>query len=243
MFILTKLFPIMMGSFLCMVLINFGEVGDYPQKIWLHRCNSLEKLYEKQELYPNIEVDVIFRENQKFDVTHDIDTSFGLYLESYFSYLETEKGKMWLDIKNMNLHNAAAMLTMLDELTEHYHVSKDRLIIESTCWEALEDFTHDGYYTSFYVPYDSPCSLEKEEIEECIEQLQKISDEQAVCALSFPGVWYSTLKEELDRPIDLLSWQHRTTQLGLLLSPKGRRMLFDPQLKVILVKSKGKYHR
>ena len=61
--------------------------------------------------------------------------------------------------------------------------------------------------------------------------------------MSFPGPWYSTLKEELDRPIDLLTWRHRTTQLEFFLLPMGRKMVNDPQLKVILVKDKGKYHR
>ena len=64
-----------------------------------------------------------------------------------------------------------------------------------------------------------------------------------VHALSFPGWWYSTIKENLNRSIDLLTWKHRTTQWQLLLTPKGHKMLDDPELKVILVKDKGQYHR
>lgn len=243
MFILKKLLPVILGLLLCMILIGFRGVGDFSQKIWLHRCNSIEKLQEKHRLYPNIEVDVIFREDQKFDVTHDIDTSFGLNLDSYFSYFEKERGKMWLDIKNLNPDNAANMLAVMNGLTEHYHVDKERLIIESSCWEALDTLTRGGYYTSFYVPFDDPCSLENEEKEEYIEQLQEIADKQVVSALSFPGEWYITLKESLNRPIDLLTWQHRSTQLELLLSPLGKKMVVDPQLKVILVKAKGRFHR
>lgn len=240
---LKRILSIMIGVFLCLFLMGYGEVGNFPQKIWLHRCNSLEKLQEKRGLYPNIEVDVVFREDQKFDVTHDIDTSFGLDLEAYFSYFEKKQGKMWLDIKNLDPDNAIEILAELNRLTRQYRVDKKRLIIESSCWEELDTFTRSGYYTSFYVVYDNPCCMEREEIEECIRQLQEITDKQAVCALSFPSEWYSTIKENLDRPIDLLTWQHRRTQLELILSSSGKKMLFDPQLKVILVKDKGKHHR
>ena len=41
----------------------------------------------------------------------------------------------------------------------------------------------------------------------------------------------------------LLTWKHRTPQWQLLLTPKGHKMLDDPELKVILVKDKGQYHR
>ena len=43
------------------------------------------KLYEKQSRYPNVEVDLVFRKDRVFDVTHDVDTSFNLSLGSYFS--------------------------------------------------------------------------------------------------------------------------------------------------------------
>ena len=42
--------------FLCIVAID--EVGEHPDKIWLHRCNSMEKLYEHSERYSNFEVDI-----------------------------------------------------------------------------------------------------------------------------------------------------------------------------------------
>ena len=75
------------------------------------------------------------------------------------------------------------------------------------------------------------------------KHLQEIADKKVVSALSFPGCWYTEIKESLNRSIDLLTWEHRSSQLQLLLSSVGREMLFDPQLKVILVKDKGKYHR
>lgn len=63
-------------------------------------------------------------------------------------------------------------------------------------------------------------------------------------ALSFPGWWYDDIKEAFaQQPIALLTWEHRKTQLELFLTPRGRRMINDPQLKVVLVKDKGHFHR
>lgn len=229
---------------LCVLVIGVRGVGQYPEKLWLHRCNSMEKLYEKHDRYPNIEVDLVFREKSRtFDVTHDSDTTFGLSLGSYFDYMEEGEGKMWLDIKNLTEENRLVALRLMNELTARYDIDKDRLIIESRDEEALEDFTRNGYYTSYYVDYDKPRSLSEEELDDCIEDLQEIADSGKVCALSFPGYWYDEIKENLDRPIDLLTWKHRTVQPEFLLSPSGREMLADPQLKVILIKEKGRFHR
>ena len=230
-------------TLMCILFMGFREIGRYPDKIWLHRCNSMEKLYEKHMIYPNIEVDLVFRESRKFDVTHDADTTFYRGLASYFSYMRKKKGKMWLDIKNLTPENRIMALSSLDRLVESFQIEKDRLIIEGQSWKALEVFTQSGYYTSFYVPYDDPDDLSKKELKCFIKGLQEIADKKVVSALSFPGCWYTEIKESLNRSIDLLTWEHRSSQLQLLLSSVGREMLFDPQLKVILVKDKGKYHR
>lgn len=240
---LRKIFPVLAGIFLCILFMGIRDIGHYKDKIWLHRCNSMEKLYEKQALYPNIEVDIVIRNNQIFDVTHDLDTSFNLKLASYLAYIQEKGGKLWLDIKNLTSDNKLTALARLNKLMEHFEIGKKRLIIESSNWNALTVFTRNGFYTSYYVPFDEPNEMDDEEIDSCINELQKIADRHVVCALSFPGDWYNTIKEELNRPIDLLTWEHRESQLEVLLSPTGRKMLNDPQLKVILVKDKGDYHR
>lgn len=240
---LKKIFPALAGILLLILFIGIRDIGQYTNKIWLHRCNSMEKLYEKEALYPNIEVDIVIRNNNIFDVTHDIDTTFNLNLASYFAYMQDKEGKLWMDIKNLTSDNKLSALSELDKLINHFEIDKKRLIIESQNWEALAAFTRNGYYTSYYVAFDEPDEMDDEETDSCINELQKIADSHSVCALSFPKKWYCTIKEELDRPIDLLTWRHRDTQLEVLLSPSGQRMLDDPQLKVILVKDKGNYHR
>ena len=74
------------GMALCFVgIFSATHVYKYPDKLWLHRCNSTEKYVEMQEHYRNIEIDVVFRDEGYFDVTHDADTTFGLRLGTLMS--------------------------------------------------------------------------------------------------------------------------------------------------------------
>ena len=243
-----KLCLVLIGIFSCIllyqVIVAARSVGNYPEKIWLHRCNSLEKLYEKGHLYKNIEVDIVFREKENtLDVTHDSDTTFHLDIEDYFNHFKKKGGRMWLDIKNLSGSNKNSILQRLTYLCDTYHIRKEQLIIESKSWKDLKLFTDHGFYTSMYVPYDQPSRLSPAEEKNCIRELQHIADSGFVKALSFPYWWYPEIKKELNRPIDLLTWKHRTTQFIFLLSNEGKKMMKDNQLKVVLVKDKGKYHR
>lgn len=243
-----KLCLTIIGIFSCFllyqVIVAARSVGNYPEKIWLHRCNSLEKLHEKGDLYKNIEVDVVFREKDNtLDVTHDWDTTFHLDIEEYFKHFKEKEGRMWLDIKNLSASNKDSIFQELTGLCNEYHVRKDRLIIESTSWRDLKLFTDNGFYTSMYVAYDKPSRLSEAEEDSCIRELQRIVDTRSVKAVSFPYWWYSDIRGKLNRPVDLLTWKHRTTQFIFLLSHEGKKMLKDKTLKAVLVKDKGKYHR
>ena len=232
-----------LGLLLVYGLKAWSEIGDYPEKLWLHRCNSLEKMEEKEKVYDNVEVDLVYRGNGVFDVTHDADVSFGLKLDPYFAEIAKDDGHLWLDIKNVNLANCKEMDEDLDSLCQAYKVDKDQLIIEGGNVDALNFFTQDDYYTSYYVPFDKPSRLTDQEIEACVDSLRVIADSKKVKALSFPGWWYKDIKQTLHRPIDLLTWKHRTTQWEFFIQPIHYQMMKDNQLKVILIKSKGKYHR
>ena len=110
--------------------LALAEVGKHKDKLWLHRCNSIEKLNEKYGDYTNVELDVCFRDSV-FDVTHDIDSSFGLNVEKYFAFFALHEGKMWLDLKNLTLENSDAVHAALTDLTKRYGVDRSRLIVES----------------------------------------------------------------------------------------------------------------
>ena len=224
-------------------LVPSWHTDRHTDKLWLHRCNSLEKYDEMHPRYPNVEIDLVFRPDGHFDVTHDANTSFGLPLDSLMARNSMEGGKMWLDIKNLADSNRTDMLAELERLTDCYAIAPRQLIVESPDWQSLAHFTRAGYYTSCYVPYDKPSRLSRDELTHCIRRLRRVADSGAVRALSFPGWWYATLRRHLRRPIDLLTWKHRTTQFEFFLTSEGWRMLHDKQLKVVLIKDKGHHHR
>lgn len=219
------------------------QTGKYPDRLWLHRANSLEKWQEFSALYPNAEIDITVREGAVLDVTHDEPVSFGLCADRYIQALAHNDRRLWLDIKNLP-PNATRVIERLDSMLALAQVDRTRLIIESDNAEALGLFKQRGYYTSYYVRYDNPSQLTPAELATALNQLRKVVDSGQVSALSFPIHWYATLHEQLHRPeIDLLTWDHHTRQWTFLLLPWKRALLNDPQVKVILLKKKGAHHR
>ena len=220
-------------------------VDNYPYKIWLHRCNSIEKLHEKEHRYPNIEVDICLRAGGVMDVTHDLDTTFHLGIEPYMKYLgEHPERHMWMDVKNLSEDNLLAFKLRLDSLVMAYGVSKSQLNIESPQWQQLFLFTRDGYLTSCYVTAPRPSSLSREQRDSVVSRLGTVARSGCVRALSFPAYWYNTLRWQFkDTDIYYLTWMHHRTQYGMLFDPLGQVMLRDKRLRVILVKDKGHYHR
>ena len=219
------------------------QTGKYPDRLWLHRANSLEKWEEFSALYPNAEIDITVREGAVLDVTHDEPVSFGLCADRYIQALAHNDRRLWLDIKNLP-PNATRVIERLDSMLAIAQVDRTRLIIESDNAEALGLFKQRGYYTSYYVRYDNPSQLTPAELATALNQLRKVVDSGQVSALSFPIDWYATLHEQLHRPeIDLLTWDHHTRQWTFHLLPWKRTLLNDPQVKVILLKKKDSHHR
>ena len=125
-------------AILCYAAYVWTLVDNYPYKIWLYRCNSIEKLHEKEHRYPNIEVDICLRAGGVMDVTHDLDTTFHLGIEPYMKYLgEHPERHMWMDVKNLSEDNQLAFKFRLDSLVMAYGVSKSQLNIESPQWQRL----------------------------------------------------------------------------------------------------------
>lgn len=234
-------------TFLIFVLVYiiwaYSEVGKYPEKIWAHRCDTIEKWEAASILYPNAEVDIVLRSNGILDITHDQDKTFGVTLEDYFKQNSLHGNHLWLDIKNLTPETANFAVNQLDSLCNKHKISKSQLIVESSCEEALQAFTlNGGYYTSYYIPMgEDPSVFNEMEIANLISNLQRIIDEKKTKAISFPIEWYDIIHTHINRDIDLLTWSHKTSQWTFMLIPKYRRILNDTQVKVILVNRRSFY--
>lgn len=162
------------------------QLGEYQDKLWLHRTNSLEKMEEKEARFPNYEIDLVYREKTgTFDVTHDADTTFHLSLDAYLHSIKTDSDSVWLDIKNLNEHNMKAARNRLEQLCQKYAIPRRHFIVETRNLNALAHFTQAGFYTSYYVDFPKPSKLDDEAIDTCIAHLQRVADSHKVCALSF----------------------------------------------------------
>ena len=237
-----KLLLLFMGLSFCNA-VKFVHDEKNEDRLWLHRCNSVEKIKEFESEYPNFECDVIFRSENYFDVTHDYDKSNGVVLEDDFKELKGNDRRMWIDLKNLDENNCADALQEMERLVCTYNIARERLIIETRQWKALRDFTLKGYYTSCYIDIKAPGKMTEEERSQCLDSLRKVADSGYVRALSFYAAYYNFLDKNLMRPIDFLTWEHRRKKEFLPLFPRSRRMILDPQVKVILVKDKGHYHK
>ena len=82
------------------------------------------------------------------------------------------------------------------------------------------------------------------EIEEAKKLTEKISFSSKVSAISFAGEYYPIIKKlKLNKKISLLTRFNQYTLSDFKKRNEYSRLMKDPQLKVILVKELGKYHR
>lgn len=220
-------------------------LGSHRHKLWLHRCNSTEKFDEMSSRFVNVETDVVYRGEGLFDVTHDLDVTYHLPLDSLFSRISGQRQRhIWIDLKNLTPPIAEEIDRHLTQLCAAWNVHRTAVIVESKSHEALSILTKKGWYTSYYVDFPYPSKLSTTTLDSCLAHIHHVAHSNTVCALSFPGWWYPHISpNNVSGSIDLLTWKHRTTEFEFFAWPPNRAMLADPRLKVILLKAKGKYHR
>lgn len=209
--------------------------NNMKSKIWLHRANTIEKFKYFEEEYDNFEVDVIFRNDNRLEVTHDHDDHSGLYLEEYFKEIQNKKTNLWIDLKNINDENKSQVCKKLDEICSDYSIDKKRLIIETRDWQALSYLTDNEFYTSWYLDFDSG-EIDAEDSERLSSLIKEVSSNNSVKAISFYGGNYPYINDLALENIDLLSWEHRKQKEMLPFFGRTRSMIYDDKVKVILVK-------
>jgi hypothetical protein len=127
---------------------NFPTFND---KIWLHRCNSIERMTYYLSKYNGFETDAYYNTPEDyFNIDHD-NVDRNTRLEDIFVLL-TDHGKpyLWIDFKNLSETTCDGALRKLETLCRKYAFPKDRLVVESPHIELLNKFANAGFPTSFY---------------------------------------------------------------------------------------------
>lgn len=135
-----------------------------PEKYWVHRVNSPQKLKEVGKYYAGLELDLIYHEKeQAYENSHDM-----VSLEKYNlcktldAYVQLgRKNKLWLDCKNLTEENMISARKTLDNILTQYDISKSQCLIESTNHNALKDFKDNGYIVSYYFSPKDKTNLNK----------------------------------------------------------------------------------
>jgi hypothetical protein len=144
------LFSIFRLFFFSDILIKFF----YHEKIWVHRVNSIEKLQEVKNDFFGVELDIVFLDSlNTFDVTHPPEPSIDLSLFDYMSASNSTELHFWLDFKNLDHKNSEQSAIRLIAICDELGVSKDRVIVESTRINAVNQFKDAGFKVSYYLPW------------------------------------------------------------------------------------------
>lgn len=126
----------------------------WPQKVWAHKVNTIEKLSEVNELFSGVELDVVYDSVSKsFEVNHPPDSSIHLLLSKYLQVGATQPNcRYWLDMKNLTDNNFIQAASNLAQCVKSVKLTTENFYVESTHPEFLAEFQKYGFKTSFYVP-------------------------------------------------------------------------------------------
>lgn len=215
------------------------------EKFWLHRADSVEKIREKKDFYPGLEIDIQYHSKEKvFDVNHDWYDSVGLPLDLLLDELSGGPKRIWLDYKNLQDGNAEESFQTLTGLLDKYGIKRENVIVESPNFMALNVFHEGGLYTSYYVPVNDKRYIEEDDSRaEFVEKVREAVKSGNVDAVSFPDKYYN-LVNQCNVDVDYLAWYtHNDHWFDAYLFKRLRVLKDDERVKGILFKDTASVER
>lgn len=155
-------------------------------KNWKKGINTREQLNKLNIELAGFECDVYFDTvTRSFDVQHDADKSIGYKLNDLLQLHQQKKMQagIWLDIKNLHDSNAALILRELIKLRNEYGLM-DRLLVESGRADLLTAFSDSNFFTSYYVPFFNPYTINKKELTLWGDSIASVISKSRINALS-----------------------------------------------------------
>lgn len=222
----------------------------FPEKIWIHRVDSIEKLKEVIADFNSVELDVVYKDKEKvFDITHPPVKSINLSLAKYLSSIKlSNKNNFWLDFKNLNKNNAINSLNRLELVCEQFKLDRKQFIVESEKPIYLKYFIKKGYRTSYYLP----SNLSKLTQEALNKELVSINQLNITDYISTDKQDYKLLKKYFSNE-KIITWSFNFSEnttlnpyyfIGKLKSFYAKyNLLSDDTIKIVLFRYNAKINR
>jgi heptose-I-phosphate ethanolaminephosphotransferase len=140
-------------------LAQFGEVRP---RLWAHRVNTLGKMMEAARAFHGVEMDVLFQRGELL-VNHPPAPVSGLTLDEQLAYANRLNPKLalWLDLKNLDEKNGAAVLAALRRLDARHSIRGRALVETGHSGPAAAALRAAGFQTSYYLVAASGCDPAK----------------------------------------------------------------------------------
>ena len=179
----------------------------FPEKVWVHRVNSVERAVLMAKEYRGMEVDATYDSTASaFDVGHPPVPSAGISLNRLLAAVpDIRHHYFWIDLKNLTDANAPAACRVLLATARRYGVVS-RMIVESTNPRALGCFTDSGFYTSYYLFPES--GLERMDTEQLTRYYEEVKANLAASNVNALSSSYRSLPfiEAYFPDTDILLW-------------------------------------
>jgi heptose-I-phosphate ethanolaminephosphotransferase len=183
------------------------------KKYWVHRVNSIGKLYDVAKSNPNgIELDIVYKDCELM-VGHELSHLSGGTLDEYMEHTGKLGIKnMWLDIKNINKDNFINVKAKLDALSNKYKYFKKHALIETQyTGKEVALLTNTGYNVSYFLPHTKIFILLKENntlgLKEIANSINQQIKSQNIKNVSFNAGVYDFVKNYLEKENNNLSYR------------------------------------
>ncbi len=169
-----------------MLLPQSKSILINKDKSWTKGVNTKERISGLNTDDAGFECDVYFDTASKsFDVHHDPDKSTGYGLDDLLQLYQQKKlqASMWLDIKNLDVSNAAPVLQALVEIRNKYKL-QNKMLVESGRANLLTAFSDSNFYTVYYAPFFNPYKINTDEINLWADSMASVISKSKINALS-----------------------------------------------------------
>lgn len=128
-----------------------GQFAELRPRLWAHRVNTLGKMMEAASVFAGVEIDVVHERGDLF-VNHPPAEPSGLTLDEQLAYANrlNPKLSLWLDLKNLDEANGAAVLAALRRLDARHSIRGRALVETPHTGSAAAALRAAGFATSHY---------------------------------------------------------------------------------------------